>query len=159
MNVTLYNLQIFSAVCVKGNTFRATAEFRGNERYDCVRLKHKLKTGRSRYYTVARIMWIMKIPGDTDEPICLAVPLFENNKVTGDTQAQKKVFSSFETVYREPHLVAFPVKCIFRLEQVQFFVSHSCNLGIINHFYHSKIVHSDSLSDYSDNSSTLVDSV
>ena len=127
-----YSIQVFKYVKFKGQIFRTDSSFRGEQRFDCVKLlKPCTRAGNSFKY--ARLMWLI---GSNDFlPLCLATPLFETKQLPQDTHAQMSATAFFVPVKRTTSLLAcFPVSDIDRIEQVQFMATFDCLIGLLNPF-------------------------
>ena len=123
--------------------------FRKLTRYDCVELKQTTKTHDQLCFQFARIAWIVST--STSSPKCIALPLFPNNLSLGKSSPREALLSLYAnmkivtipTTTMTP-LVYFNVTDIARIVQVQFVLSKLCTIGIVNRFYHSKIIFSTS---------------
>ncbi len=132
--------QIHGWVSVHGRRYVACKSYRGQERFDCVRLVHALTATDGGKFSLARLMWI--VVGLSDGPLCVAVPLFKNHSFKTEPFGSAAI-ASFEAVERKSGvLVAFCAKLISQLEQVQFIPKYSQQLGLVNKFYHSNIMDS-----------------
>ena len=128
--------QVFKWVEVNGTRFQAW-----HDRHDCVKLTHEM-TSQNAIFQYARILWIIR--GVTSEPICLAVPLISASRSVckAQTEGQKAVVACFPTITRIPNrLVCIPSNLLSSVEQVQFVPTRNCELGLVNIFYQSNIIH------------------
>ncbi len=115
-------------------------------RYDCVQLKQVIKHDNCSF-EFARIAWI--VSAESNGPMCIALPLLtlDTNQGTSSERSREAIgalYTSMKLVTAETYLVHFNVSDIARIVQVQFVLSKNCTIGIINRFYHSKIIYSTS---------------
>ena len=131
----LQNCKVYKWIDVCGIRFHAAGD-----RFDCVKLTHPL-AHENHIYEYVRLLWILT--GITSEPCCFAVPLFQSTRTETNAQShgQKEVAHAFDVVTRKPSkFVFFVAAMLCRIEQIQFVPSRNCELGIVNHFYHSNII-------------------
>jgi len=124
--------------------------FRKLMRFDCVELKQTTTTDNQSCFQFARIAWIVSTP--TSNPKCIALPLFPFDATIGQSSPRKAIQALYANmrILTIPNcttstpLVHFNVADIARIVQVQFVLSKLCTIGIVNRFYHSKVIFSTS---------------
>ena len=118
--------------------------FRKQMRYDCVELKQTL-TFNEVQFRYARVAWI--VSSAATSPKCIALPLLSLNmasEASSPREAMHKLHRNlkFVEIDENSKLVYFDVNDIAQIIQVQFILQKHCKVGVINRFYHSKIIHS-----------------
>ena len=100
---------------------RAAMDFRGEQRFDCLRLKEDLMVDDKKFKCV-RLMWI--VSGLATGVMCIGVPLFSTDELRATNSGQMLALQYFTAVKRIPgKLVLFRPELTDRIEQVQFLAS------------------------------------